>query len=102
MTYRDLDPVLSAWCRIRGLHVATRYRDCEVRHVTVVDDAGSTYEQWLELLPDDRVRVAASDHRGQSTSRECDLPDLGEALDAVYACVETWISAAGHTRTAVM
>jgi hypothetical protein len=99
MTYRDLDPALSAWCSTHGLHVITRDRDCEVRTITVVDDAGSTYQLWLELLPGDGVRVAAWDYGAQRASRDCELPDLGQALEAVYAQVESWIATAGHTRT---
>jgi len=69
--------------------------------ITVVDDAGSTYQLWLELLPDQGVRVAAWDYGAQRASRECELPDLSLALEAVYAQVESWITAAGHTRTPV-
>ena len=102
MTYRDLDPGLSAWCPRHGLYVITRDRDCEARAMTVVDDAGSTYDLWLEPLADGRVKVAATDNRGQRAVRECTLSDLGSTLESVYAEVESWIAAVGHTRTPVL
>ena len=102
MTYRDLDPALSAWCHTHGLHVITRDRDSEVRTIAVVDDAGSTYQLWLELQPGEGVRVAAWDYRAERASRECELSDLVQALDAVYAQVASWTAAAGHTRTPVL
>ena len=101
MTYRDLDPALSRFCSSHGLHVIAGDRDVEVRAIDVVDDVGSIHQLWIELLADDRIRVVAWDRHSQRATWECGLRGLGAALEAAFAEIASWITAAGHTRTPV-
>lgn len=103
MTYSNVDPVLHQWARRHGLHVASLYRDDEVRSVAVVDDSGGEYQ--IFLTPPDaagRLTVTASTRRRPRVDIEANLASLESALEQAYRLVEGWISAAGHTRSPVL
>src|SRR5712671_4379842 len=42
--YTEIDPILLSWLKPYGLRVFTRFRESEVRHIDVVDDAGDRYQ----------------------------------------------------------
>ena len=93
-----VDTLLKEFCDRYGLHVHTRYRDEEVRSISVVDDSGVRYQIWLDDSTSDLV-VKTSDNRSKSYSAFSTESGLAHALENAYNAVLAWIEAAGNTRT---
>lgn len=110
MQYSELDTILQPWAAQRRLLVATRYRDEEVRSMSIVDDAGDTYQLCVDptagaisvgvvLLSRAGRRTPSRDARSFDFSQSVPAAELSSALDAAWQRVHTWIAQAGHTRT---
>jgi hypothetical protein len=100
--HRDLDAALFEWSPHHGLRVTTKDRGCEVRAIVIVDDAGTTYRLWLDLLSNGRLRVSASAPGHRRAVRACEPHELIDTLEQVYVEVISWIEAAGHARTTIL
>jgi hypothetical protein len=111
-----MDPILTPWAAARGLYVATRHHNFEVRSMPVVDDSGDIYQLFATPELDDPHAVivgAALIKRGtkkHTFSRErrnfdyrtkVSLDELESGLDTAWKHVQLWIEQAGHTRTPV-
>lgn len=112
--YSDIDPILNKWVSQHGLHVSTKYKDYEVRAVTIIDDSGDIY--GLGVWPSEnagkvKISVGLKERSQRRTpipekkklqeSNEVSLSDLSKTLEQFYNLVEKWISEEGHTRTPV-
>jgi len=103
MDYSALDPILEAWARRHGLFVSKSYKGDDVRSVLIVDDAGGEYQLWLTIPdPKGQLTVTVAKAMLARADFETRIEDLSAALEEAYRRVETWISAAGHTRTPVL
>ena len=105
--YDEIDRSLYPWATRHGLHIATDYRECEVRATTIVDDAGNVYGLGLNPLTAERVLIHVgfwSKRRGDRKSEtiESSLDSLSDDLERAYSVIETWISQSGNTRTPVL
>jgi len=110
MQYSDLDPILQPWAGLRRLHVATLHRDDEVRFMSIVDDAGDTYQLFVApeaaavsvgVVLSSRAGKRLSSREARSLEFRQSVPSeqFASALDAAWQRVQTWIAQAGHTRT---
>ena len=109
MQYSDIDSILQPWAAQRRLHVATMHRDDKVRSMSIVDDAGDTYQLFVDSAGGAvSVGLVLSSRAGKRTSsREARRFDfrqtvpaaqLSSALDVAWQRLHTWIEEAGHTR----
>ena len=98
-----IDAVLPAWLQRHGLFVATEYRDDPVRAVSVVDDAGDTYQIWF-VPGEGRVLMRAEYRPRKRADRRTwsavySDESLAPGLEDAYEVVVSWIVERGHTRT---
>ncbi|MCW9707254.1 hypothetical protein [Fodinibius salsisoli] len=112
ISYSDIDPILNEWASRHGLHISTRYKDYEVRAVTIVDDSGDMYglgvwpiensgkvEVSVNLKERSQRRTSIPEKKKLQASKEVSVSDLPKTLEEFYNLVEDWISEEGHTRT---
>ncbi len=98
--FQEIDPALKAWASRQRLHLATRFRDDEVRAFAVVDDAGGEYDIWVTMVERDPVTVHAWDHDSKAHWRAGGQPsDVDRLLSAALAEVDGWIQHRGRTRS---
>jgi hypothetical protein len=113
--YRELDPLLEPWAKNRRLHLVKEHRDNDCRSMSIVDDAGDSYEIWV--APDSErqgvatVGVSLSKrgskrhhafHRERqqfSFQQSVPITELVVGLDTCWERVHKWIAEAGHART---
>jgi hypothetical protein len=83
--YADIDPILTAWARQKGVHVLTHHQDVEVRGVRIYgpdDDEGGL---WLSPIDEHgMVGVHAAARDGFRTDRVVTLSELADVLTEVY------------------
>jgi hypothetical protein len=107
MSYREVDPILLPWLKRHGLHVFTRAREYEVRHIDVVDDAGDRYQIGISE-PDESgmLKVFAANYARKRKQKAQEYPshvsDLERTLEDAYSMIIEWVGQAQHTRTPVL
>jgi hypothetical protein len=104
MGYEQIDPILKPWAVRHGLSVMTESRDWEVRAIQIVDDAGDSYDLWVDPLKNDGTLCVSVTERGRPRHRQTfatSIAELGATLDSAYAAAQSWMRERGHTRTAV-
>jgi hypothetical protein len=104
MRYDQVDPILTPWAMTHGLFVVTQFKDCEVRSIQIVDDAGDSYQLSVDVLRDDgalsvSIYDPAAPRRSQTFATS--IAELGATLESAYATAESWMRDKGHSRTAV-
>ncbi len=98
--FEAIDPALQAWANRERLHLATRYRDDEVRAFAVVDDAGGEYDIWVTMAQADPVTVHAWDRESKARWMAGGRPpDVDRLLSAALAEIDAWIRRRGRTRS---
>jgi hypothetical protein len=107
MSYREVDLILLPWLKRHGLHVFTRDREYEVRHIDVVDDSGDRYQIGI-AEPDDSgmLKVFAGNYERKRKQKAQEYPSnlshLDRTLEEAYAKIMEWVGQAQHTRTPVL
>jgi hypothetical protein len=107
MSYADVDPILLPWLKRHGLHVFTRARDYEVRHIDVVDDAGDRYQISVsESNGSGNVTVFAGNYLRKKERKRAEyasnISGLERTLEDAYSKIMEWVAQEGHTRTPVL
>ncbi|MCA1790201.1 MAG: hypothetical protein LC667_10180 [Thioalkalivibrio sp.] len=92
--YEQFDGALRSWANTRALHVATKYRDEEVRSIELVNQTGKRAEIWLSLTTAGAgVTVHAWDFESRRWSRSASAGSLAAELENAYAEVQRWWAA---------
>lgn len=101
--YSAIDKVVEEWSKKVGLHPQYEYKDEKVRSMKVVDDAGNSYQIWIETLKWRRLKVLASNNKSRKKNRKwrrkCKDSNLTKVLFEAYGVTEQWILKSGNTRT---
>ena len=94
----EIDRLLAGCAAEHGLNVIRRYRDEEVRSITVTDDQGTNYQIWL-FWAEGRWAVHAWDFGDQKIEILANSQEAGRALERAMSEVILWIEKRGHTRS---
>ncbi len=101
--YFKIDKLVLDWAKKVGLHSQFEYKDEKVRSLCVVDDAGNSYQIWIETLKWGRIRVSTTNNetgrKRKFWNKKCRISNLTKVLFEVYGITEQWISKSGNTRT---
>ena len=101
--YFKIDKIIEDWAKKLGLHIQTNYKDEKVRSLSVVDDAGNSYQIWIENLKWRRLKVSASNNKSGRKRKlwykKCNTSNLTKVLFEAYGVTEQWISESGNKRT---
>jgi hypothetical protein len=82
--YNDIDPVLMAWARQRGVHIYTHDKDCEVRSIAIYEPAGQRH-MWIDPMGESgEVGVHAYTFDDWRLDLAVPLSELGRTLDETY------------------
>jgi len=91
MSYAAIDEVLSQWAASHELHLATTYRDVEVRSIEIVDDGGGRFQLWVDPpAVNGLIGVHVWDYRKQRAKYEARLVDLPSCLDEALRTISLW------------
>ena len=107
MAYDDVDPILLPWLKRHGLHVLTRSREYEIRHIDVVDDSGDRYQIGVSE-PDDagKLTVFAGNYLRKKKQKRAEylsnVSGLERTLEDAYSKIMEWVAQEGHSRTPVL
>lgn len=107
MAYDVIDPILLPWLKRHGLHVFTRDREYEIRHIDVVDDTGDRYQIGISQPNDSgKFAVFAGNYLRKKKQRRVEyssnLSSLEQTLEDAYSQIMQWVAQEGHTRTPVL
>jgi len=91
MRYATIDPVIADWAKQNTLHVATCYKDVEVRSVDVVNRKGERCQIWVDAPDTDKVRVHVWDYHKRRSEYASDVDDLRSSLDRAYTQAYAWL-----------
>ena len=92
MGYESMDALIGEWTRENGLHLATSYKDEEVRSVEVVGESGRGCQIWIDA-PDSRhlVGVHVWDYKQRRRDFEVDKSLLLDALNQALTIARNWV-----------
>jgi|SRR6056297_130802 len=98
-----IDRIIEDWAKKLGLSLQTKYKDEKVRSLSVVDDAGNSYQIWIENIKWKRLKVSTSNNQNgrkrKFWNKKCKTSDLTKVLFEAYGVTEQWISEIGNKRT---
>ncbi|MCB1099469.1 MAG: hypothetical protein KDN22_28115 [Verrucomicrobiae bacterium] len=106
VTYSEIDEILKPWADERKLHIATKYKDEEVRVISVLDEHRDEYH--LFVCPEPKVKekkvivgcglvnrhskkhTFSSKMKNFRLREAVELQNLRLALDTCLAQIEKW------------
>ncbi|WP_186525881.1 hypothetical protein [Seonamhaeicola sediminis] len=98
-----IDKIIENWAKKLGLYLQTNYKEEKVRSLSVVDDAGNSYQIWIENLKWSRLKVNVSNNQSirnrKLWSKKCKTSSLTKVLFEAYGMTEQWILESGNKRT---
>jgi hypothetical protein len=98
--YKDIDPVLMAWARQRSVHIYTRYKECEVRLISIYEPAGQRQMSIDPIDESGKVGVHAYTFDDWRLDLAVPLAQLVRTLDEVYDTMISRIPTSfAHLRT---
>lgn len=91
MEYAEIDPVLNTWAQKKGLQIATKHRDDEVRSLNVVNAKGEKFQLWVEEIINSPIcKIHVWDYKNKIKSIESEFNKLTESLDLAYSVLKKW------------
>lgn len=90
MSYASIDSIILPWAKKHGLTVSSRYQDCDVRSIKIVDRAGKRYQIWIDEPQGERVDVHAWNYRRKRSDWQTTRNELAKCLDQARETVLEW------------
>ena len=101
--YHKIERIIEDWSKKVGLHQQYEYKDEKVCSINVVDDAGNTYQIYIETLKWGRLKIKATNNKSgrkrKFWSKKCKTSTLTKVLFETYGVIEQWIFESGNSRT---
>jgi len=98
-----IDAILSSWAKRTNTSIQTNYKDENVRSFSLVDDAGNSYQIWVNILSRKRLEINISNNKTGNEKKywrkKTSISRLNEVLYLAYAKIEKWIEQSGNRRT---
>ena len=91
--YTPIDDALRQWAGRNGIHIATEYKDCEVRSFELATQFGSVQIGIEPRSHGGFDAVGCNNRLGEARRLErvnIQQPDVGPALDELLASVRRW------------
>jgi hypothetical protein len=101
--YFKIDKLVQDWAKKVGLQTQYEYKDEKAPSLSVIDDAGNSYQIWIETIKWRRIKVSITNNetgrKRKFWNKKCKISSLTIVLFEAYGVTEQWISESGNTRT---
>ena len=88
--YKKIDTVLMPWARENKLTVLTKYRDDDVRSITLNKEQSKRYQIWIEVEREDQFLIHVWNYRNLKSEFKSNIEALKLSLDSALNKIEFW------------
>lgn len=88
--YKKIDTILMPWAKENNLIVFTKYRDDNVRSVTLNKEKSKSYQIWIDVESEDQFLVHVWDYGNLKSEFKSNIDSLKLSLDSALNKVEFW------------
>ena len=100
MKYKEIDKILEEWSKTKGLFIGFKYKDEDVRSMTVVDNEGFSYQLSIEPSKVKWKILVYSQWQKTILMTISSLPEeVLEKLEEAYLVIVSDIKLNGRNRT---
>ena len=88
--YLKIDTVLMPWAKKNKLTVSTKYRDDDVRSITLNKEQSKRYQIWIEVEQEDEFLIHVWNYGNLKSEFKSNIETLKLSLDSALNKIEFW------------